>query len=120
MEKFTVNGKAYFAKDLDFEFLVLLDKNGVALDKIGGLAAVNCFLAYCGSLTEEQASKEISAHMIAGGKLDDITDIYAKCLQDSDFFRAVLGTVEDEQTEETEDNGETQKTPRKKSKAVSE
>ena len=120
MEKFTVNGKAYFAKDLDFEFLVSLDKNGVALDKIGGLAAVNCFLAYCGNITEEQASKEISAHMIAGGKLDNIVDVYSKCLQESDFFRAILGRVEDEQTETAEDNGETQETPRKRSKKASE
>lgn len=120
MEKFTVNGKAYFAKDLDFEFLVVLDKNGISTDKIAGLAAVNCFLAYCGNITEEQASKEISAHMIAGGTLDSIVDVYSKCLQESDFFRAILGRVESEQTEETEDNGETQKTPRKRSKAVTE
>lgn len=120
MEKFIVNGKAYFAKDLDFEFLVELDKNGIGIDKIAGLAAVNCFLAHCGNMTEEQASKEISAHMIAGGKLDDIVNVYSKCLQESDFFRAILGRVESEQTEETEDNGETQKAPRKRSKAVSE
>lgn len=120
MEKFTVNGKAYFAKDLDFEFLVMLDKNGISPDKITGLAAVNCFLAYCGNMTEEKASKEISAHVISGENLEKIIDVYSECLQESDFFRAVLGRVEDEQTEETENNGETQKAPRKRSKAATE
>lgn len=120
MEKFEVNGKTYFARDLDFEFLVTLDKNGVSVDKIAGLAAVNCFLAYCGRMPEEKASKEISEHMINGGTLDAIIEVYTKCLQESDFFRAVLGRVENEQTETAEDNGETQETTRKRSKRASE
>lgn len=120
MEKFEVNGKTYFARDLDFEFLVTLDKNGVSMEKIGGLAAVNCFLAFCGRMSEDKASKEITGHMINGGTLDGIVEIYTKCLQESDFFRAILGRVENEQTETAEDNGETQETPRKRSKKASE
>lgn len=120
MEKFEVNGKTYFARDLDFEFLVNLDKNGVSMEKIGGLAAVNCFLAFCGRMSEDKASKEITDHMINGGTLDGIVEIYTKCLQESDFFRAILGRVENEQTETAEDNGETQETPRKRNKKASE
>lgn len=116
MEKFTINGKSYFAKDLDFEYLVMLDKNGVSVNNVTGLAAINCFVSYCSGMDETSAAKEISQHVIGGGKLADVVDIYAKKLKESDFFRALMEQTENE-TEEVEEKP--QKAPKKKS-AVSE
>lgn len=112
MEKFTINGKVYFAKELDFEYLVMLDKNGVSVSNVTGVAAINCFLAYCSGMDETRAAKEISQHVINGGKLGDVVEIYAKKLEESDFFRALM-----EQTTEPQEEVEAKPTKAPKRKA---
>lgn len=120
MKKFTINSKTYYMqKELDFEYLVALDKKGISVQNMAGVAAINCFLAYVGKMEEEQAAKEISQHIINGGKLDDIVNVYVEALNESGFFRTLMeqtekGPKEVEQTEE-------EVTPKKKRvKAVSE
>ena len=110
MDKFTVNGKVYFAPELDFDFLSELDMNGIESDRITGPAAISLFLAYCsrGRITREQASKEISQHVINGGTLADIVDVYKKKLEDSDFFRAIMEQAEKAETEMEETETEMQ------------
>lgn len=117
MEKFTVNGKTYFAKDLNFEYLVELDKHDIKVANITGAAAINCFFAYCSGMDEKQASDEISQHIINGGSLDDIVGAYAKALEDSGFFRALM-----EQTKKEPEKVESSaaKTTKKNNKAVTE
>lgn len=117
MEKFTVNGKAYFVKDLDFEYLVELDKHDIKVTNITGMAAVNCFFAYCSGMDEKQASDEISKHIINGGTLEDIVGAYAKALEDSGFFRALMEQTKKEQ-EKVESSAP--KATKKNSKAVTE
>lgn len=116
MDKFTINGKTYFAKELDFEYLVMLDKHDVKVNNVTGLAAINCFLCYCSGMDESIAAKEISQHVIKGGKLTDVVEIYANKLSESDFFRALMEQTEDETTEVEE---KPQKATKKKA-AVSE
>ena len=115
MDKFTINNKVYFVKDLDFDFLVTLDKNDIKVENMTRLAAINCFVAYCGDMTEKQASKEISDHVISGGKLDDVFNAYAKALQDSGFFRTLMEQTE---TGQEEVESEVEKTPKKTRKTV--
>jgi hypothetical protein len=115
MEKFTVNGKEYYTQDLNFEFLVMLDKNDIKVTNILGLAAVNCFLAYCGRFDEKTASKEITEHIMNGGKLDELTEIYGKALEESGFFRALLGNDESEPETSGKDTTEAPATKKKKS-----
>ena len=126
MEKFVVNGKAYFARELDFNFLADLDMEGIDYSKITGVAAMGFFLAYCsnGALTRVQANNEISQHILNGGKMDELSDAYKKALEESDFFRKLMGTEQDEQEEQEENPEEAQEeAPKKvikKGKAVSE
>lgn len=118
MEKFTVNGNTYHVPDLDFTYLVMLDKNDIKLSNITGLAALNCFVAFCGNITESEAAKEISAHIINGGTITEVSEAYNKAVTESAFFRALLEEDEN-QTEMVEET--TEKTSAKKSsKAVSE
>lgn len=100
MEKFTVNGKAYMVnRELDFNYLVMLDKNDVKVTNVTGLAAINCFFAYVSGMTEEQAGDEITEHVKNGGSLDAIANAYVKALNDSGFFRALMEQAEKGQTE---------------------
>jgi N-glycosylase/DNA lyase len=100
MIQFTINKKVYYVeKELDFKYLVMLDKNGIKVTNVAGLAAVNCFLAYVSGMPEEIAANEISQHVINGGKLDDIVNAYAKALEESGFFRALMEQAEERQAE---------------------
>lgn len=117
MATFTVNGKEYTApKELDFEYLAVLEDFGVNLDNLSGLSATRAFLAFVGGMSKEQASKEISAHVIAnnGEFPTEMSQIAAKLIEESDFFQALIhrnDKTEEEMATETEEE-----TPEKKSK----
>ena len=117
MEKFTLNGKVYYAKDLDFAYLVELDKNGISMENMTGVAALNCFVAFCTGKTAKDASNEISLHIINGGDMEELTTAYIKKIEESDFFRAILGR---NQESETETETVTEKTPKKRGRKVEE
>lgn len=113
MEKFTVNGKTYVvSKELDFSFMVMLDKNDIKPTNMAGFAAANCFLAFVSGMTEGQASDEITEHIKNGGNLDDILGAYAKALESSGFFRALMEQAEKGQKEVGETDEKT--SPRKR------
>ena len=120
MEKVVVNSKVYSVeKELDFNYLVMLDKNDVDVSKMAGLAGVNCFLAYISGMSEEEAANEISLHVINGGTLNDIIDSYGKALEESGFFRKLMEQAEKKQ-EEVEQTDEETSASKKKDKVVSE
>jgi hypothetical protein len=119
MEKLIVNGKVYPVKELDFDYLADLDEAGVPLGKVTSMAGTRYFVAYCSGLDKKEVSKEITQHIVNGGKMTDITDVYAKALEDSGFFRALMEQAEDGQEEMEQTEAET--TPKKKrAKVVSE
>lgn len=121
MEKFTVNGKTYVLnRELDFSYLVMLDKNDIKVTNITGLAAINCFFQYVSGLTEEQASEEITQHVIKGGKLDDVINVYAKALEESGFFRTLMEqtTTGQENMAEASEEDSTKKSTRRKAVAT--
>jgi len=113
MSKFTVNGKTYFTKELTFEYLVALDKNDIKVTNVTGIAAVNCFFMYCSGLSEEEASKEITNHVINGGKLDDIIEAYSEALNESGFFRSLMEQAAERQEKVEPAEEKSQKKSRK-------
>ena len=117
MEKFTINGKTYVMnKELDFNYLVMLDKNDVKVTNVTGIAAINCFFAYISGLSEEQAGNEITEHIKNGGSLEDVANAYVKALDESGFFRALMEQTKKEQKEvgETDEKA----SPRKRTAKV--
>lgn len=122
MNKFTVNNKVYFVRELDFNYLADLDMEGIDVTKIASVAALGFFLSYCsnGKLTRQEANSEISQHLINGGKMDDISEAYKDALEESAFFRALLGEAEAQSAEVEETATKTQKKSIKKEKEVSE
>lgn len=101
MENFTVNGKVYNAKDLDFSFLVMMDKADIDIEHITGLSAINLYFAYCANITENQASAEINQQFIKEGNISELTDAYVFKINESDFFRSIMGTNNQETEKET-------------------
>lgn len=114
MEKFTVNEKVYFVKELDWAFLVECDKEGIDSNRITGAAALNMFVAYCSGLDPKEAQKEINEHVLKGGSLPELVEIYNKALTESGFFRRIMGLPEESEETVAE---ETEEAPKKEPKA---
>ena len=102
MEKFTLNKRVYQAKELDFNFICILGENNIDLSDIGKkvLPAIRCYVAYCMDADVDVAGTEINAHVINGGKLEDIINVFNEKAEESDFFQA-LGKTETQETPTT-------------------
>ena len=103
MSKFKVNGKEYEGRDLDFLFLLHLDKSGVSSGDLSSMSAINAFLSFCSGMSEEQAADEITAHVINndGEFPTELIETYNKYLEESGFFLALSrrGQQSEEETE---------------------
>lgn len=91
MENFKVNGKVYKAKELDFNFLCDLADNGIQIEEIDKkiLPTVRTYVAYCMGVDTETAGAEISKHIINGGNMEDIINVFSEKAENSDFFQAL-------------------------------
>lgn len=96
MTKFTVNNKEYTAKPFDFNMICDLEDMGISIEQAEKkpMGMVRAYFGICANLTAEQAGREMEAHIVAGGNLEDIFVAMSKEMTDSDFFRQTNKTVE--------------------------
>ena len=105
MKTFIVNGKEYKAKPFDFNFVCDLEDMGISLEMISKkpMSAIRAYFAMCAGKGSEYAGKELEAHVIGGGELDDITTTMSEEMEKSDFFRSLNKTEEAEDAENQEE-----------------
>lgn len=101
---FTINKKRYEAKEFDFNLICDLQDMGVnMLDirdiKKSSLLTVRSYVALCMDVDPELAGSEINQHVINGGDISEIMDVFQKMMSESSFFQA-LGQGEEEETSE--------------------
>lgn len=103
MRTFTVNNKRYNAKPFDFNTVCDLEDNGVSLSQMRDkpMSMVRAYFTLCFGGSKDDAGKEIQAHIIAGGKLEELYKVMGEEMNDSDFFQA-LSKTEGEETQEVE------------------
>lgn len=106
VNRFNVNGVTYTAKPFSFMTMVNLNKAGIPLAKFGTmeLALINAYFAICADLDEEEAAKEIEAHVINGGELSDISNAMSKEMEESDFFRSISSRAQKNERENPAEN----------------
>lgn len=107
MNTFTVNGTEYKAKPFDFNLVCDLEDMGISLEEAGRkpMSMVRAYFGMCMGKGKEVAGKELEAHIIGGGKLDDIMTAMSDEMEKSDFFRNLNKTAETEAaTNETEES----------------
>lgn len=111
--RFTINNVTYTAKPFDFDMVCELEDMGVSFEKIDKLplGLIRAYFAICAGVSKEQAATQIQAHLVNGGKLDDITDPMAKEMNDSDFFRSMaMSAPENEKQTASKTQGKARKT----------
>ena len=101
--RFTVNGVTYTAKPFDFDLICDLEDMGVTIEKIDKMpmSLIRGYFDICADNEPRIASSWIQSNMAKGGKLEDITNAMAKEMNDSDFFRS-LGKTEEQETPKKE------------------
>lgn len=103
--KFTVNGKEYNAIPIEFETICKFEEMGIESEELGNkktLSTLKAYFAMCAGIPDIVASKEINAHVIAGGNLSELMTVMQDEMGKSDFIKAVQKqTGEAPQTEET-------------------
>lgn len=101
MATFTVNGKSYKTKEIDFNGMCDLEDMGVSVTNMRekSLSLVRAYVAFCANTSAEEAGKEIAAHMKNGGKLDSVMELAFDALKNSDFFQSVEKTAETKDAE---------------------
>lgn len=102
MKIFKVNGKEYTAKAFDYNLICDLEDMGIALQEAANkpMSMVRAYFSLCSGKGKEYAGKEIEAHIIKGGKLDDVMNAMSEEMDKSDFFLA-LNQKEEETVSET-------------------
>ena len=100
----TINKKRYEAREFDFNLICDLQDLGVNILDIKdmrrtSLLTIRSYVALCMDADPEYAGEEINQHIINGGNMDEITEVFQKMMSESSFFQA-LGQGEEEETPE--------------------
>jgi len=111
MRTFNINGRLYKAVPFTFNTLADLEDFGISLEDMRKkpMATIRAYFALCAGGDAEYAGQELQAHMIAGGSLEGISNAMAAEMEDSDFFRFLT-------TSANENSGEGEETQPKKTK----
>lgn len=99
MKTFSVNGKRYNAKPFDFNMVCDLEDMGVDITSSSKMKILNMarsYFAICAGMDAEEAGNEIGQHMISGGSLEEVIDAMSYEMENSDFFRNLNKTTEEE------------------------
>lgn len=104
MNAFTINGKRYKAKPFDFNLVCDLEDMGISLEQAGNkpVSMVRAYFGLCAGKGREYAGKEIEAHVIDGGTLEEVMNVMSDEMEKSDFFRAINKAAEKETPENQE------------------
>lgn len=99
MNYFKLNGKMVKPKEIDLNLYCDFEEMGIPLESIQKkpFSLLRYYIARCMGTSPALAGKEIEAHIMNGGKLDDLMTVLNEAMEESGFFRAL---TDGEETEE--------------------
>ena len=112
MATVTINNKKYEVPKLGFGHMEQLESEGydvVAMFKKNQIfAPASAFIMLCANCDREEANRLAEQHIYGGGNLNEIYQAFVKAINDSDFFRKVLGMEEKKENTKKSANAETE------------
>lgn len=90
MKKITINGKDYTLKPIDFGAMCELEELGLDISNIQKqtFKTVRALASHTMGVDVDVAGNEIQAHIVGGGKIEDLKPLFDNLL-DSDFFQHI-------------------------------
>lgn len=91
MKKITIAGVEFTPAVLDFNVLCVMEECGAPMNEWGKLdmSLLRGYLAACLDISAKQAGELIGAHVVEGGKLDELREAFSTAAEESDFFAAL-------------------------------
>ena len=85
----TINGKNYKAAEFDVNFACDMEDNGIDFEHIDKkmFNLLRMYVALSMGVDPKEAGNAISEHVKNGGTIDEISDVMAQMMEESDFFR---------------------------------
>lgn len=86
-----INGKEYKNVPITFNTFCKLEEMGVDLKSIETklFSSARAYAQLCMKKSAGAAGEEIEKHILNGGSINEIIEVFAKELEASDFFRAL-------------------------------
>jgi hypothetical protein len=108
MRTFSINEKLIKAKDIDYNMICDFEESGVSIDQIKEkpMSALRLYIAFCMDASPEKAGSEIGEHLVKGGNLEKVFEIFKDAMEESSFFQAVSKDKETTDSENTSEEGE--------------
>ena len=96
--KFTINGKEYEGAKYNYNTSCAFEEMGVSIADFAKKpqSIMRAYLAISGKIELEEAGDEIEQHVINGGDLNGITEVLAKEMQESGFFKSLQEMAKEE------------------------
>lgn len=100
MKTFTLDGKIYKAKEIDFNMICDLEEQGISLEEIEKkpMSMMRTYIGFCIGGTKEMAGALIESHIVNGGSMADIAEVMGEAMKESGFFQALNKTTEEKNT----------------------
>lgn len=93
---FTLNNRRYEAKEFDFNTVCDLSELGIDFDKLqqAPAPAIRAYISLCMDADKDTAGKELQAHILGGGSLEEVSKVMTEMIEKSDFFQALSKTTQ--------------------------
>lgn len=111
MASVTINNKKYEVPKLGFGHMEKLESEGydvIAMFKKNQMfAPASAFIMLCANCDREEANRLAEQHIYGGGNMQEIYTAFVKAIDESDFFKKILGIDEEKNTKKSA-NAETE------------
>lgn len=86
---FTLNGRTILAKPFDFNMICDLEDAGIEFSSLGkhNTGLLRAYVSICSGISVAEAGALIQDHVLSGGKLDELNEVIANEVTESDFFQ---------------------------------
>lgn len=107
MVKVKINNKKYDVPELTFKHFTIMEEQGFsiieAFQKGQMMLCAMGFVCAVVGCDRAEAEHLIEQHVLGGGKLQDIINAFSLAVNESDFFKKMLGMNEENAETETEE-----------------
>lgn len=103
MKTIQINGKKYQGAEMTFNNVCRMEEMDAPITygaKVS-FSMLRAYLALCMNTSKENAGEELEKHIVNGGTMDDLSEAMAEAIENSDFFRKLQESA-DEETQQME------------------
>lgn len=113
MTTVTINNKKYDVPKLGFGHMEKLESEGydviAMFSKHQIFAPASAFIMLCANCDRDEANRLAEQHIYGGGNMQEIYQAFINAINESDFFKKVLGMSEEKPEKSTKKSGQTAK-----------